>query len=140
MTLKELEKIINKTNLFDPFIGVVREIKNNKIIQTLKVKENHLGAPDTCHGGVLASLMDSVLGLTTWVDSVPKGFYCSTVEFKINYLNRAMLGDVIVGEGEIIHRGNSLVITEGMIYCKEKDLLISKGLGTFNLYPKKTKP
>ena len=96
MTLEELEKIIEKTNLFDPFIGVVREIKNNKIIQTLKVKENHLGAPDTCHGGVLASLMDSVLGLTTWVDSVPKGFYCSTVEFKIIYLNRAMLGDVIV--------------------------------------------
>ena len=137
MTLEELEKIIKKTNLFDPFVGVEREIKNNKIIQTLTIKENHLGAPDTCHGGVLASLMDSVLGLTTWIDSVPKGFYCSTVEFKINYLNRAMLGDVIFGEGTIVHRGNSLVITEGIIYCKKKDLLISKGIGTFNLYPKK---
>ncbi len=137
MTLEELEKIIKKTNLFDPYIGIIREIKNNKIIQTLKIEENHLGAPKTCHGGVLASLMDSVLGLTTWVDSVPKGFYCSTVEFKINYLNRVMLGDTIIGEGTIVHRGNSLVITEGEIYCEEKKILICKGMGTFNLYPKK---
>ena len=137
MTLEELEKIIKKTNLFDPYLGIIREVKNNKIIQTLKVEKNHLGAPDTCHGGVLASLMDSVLGLTTWLDSVPKGFYCSTVEFKINYLNRAMLGDTIIGEGTIVHRGSSLVITEGVIYCEEKNILICKGLGTFNLYTKK---
>ncbi|MBG07720.1 MAG: hypothetical protein CME68_03120 [Halobacteriovoraceae bacterium] len=137
MTLEELEKIIKKTNLFDPYLGIVREIKNNKIFQKLKVEEKHLGAPNTCHGGMLASLMDSVLGLTTWVDSVPKGFYCSTVEFKINYLNRAMLGDTIIGEGTIVDRGNSLVVTEGKIYCEEKDLLICKGIGTFNLYPKK---
>ena len=137
MTLEELEKIIEKTNSFDPYLGVKREIRNNKIIQTLEVTNKHLGAPETCHGGVLASLMDSVLGLTTWMDSVPKGFYCSTVEFKINYLNRAMINDIIEGEGFIIHRGTSLVTTEGQLYCRKKNLIICKGMGTFNLYTKK---
>jgi len=58
----------------------------------------------------------------------------STVEFKINYLKPAFLGDVLIGKGTIISEGKRIIIAQGEI-TNQKGELISIATGTFNAYP-----
>jgi uncharacterized protein (TIGR00369 family) len=101
----------------------------------MQVKEKHLATPIAIHGGVLAALMDAVLGVASLSASCYDGKLVSTVEFKINYLAPARLGDILMGEGKVIQKGNRLIIAEGDIAVEGKDKIIAKGIGTFSAYP-----
>ena len=134
MDVVELEKLYKKINQFDLHMGYqLKIIAPGKLQNKLEIEKKHLSSPDTCHGGVLAGLMDNILGVTALSHAITQDCLCSTVEFKINYLNPAKLGDHLVGEGEIDFKGKSLVVTSGSI--RNGETLITKGIGTFNLYP-----
>lgn len=106
-----------------------------RIKYLMPVKEQHLATPIAIHGGVLSAFMDAVLGVSSLSASCHDGKLVSTVEFKINYLAPARLGDVLVGEGRVIQKGNRLIIAEGDIKVQNSEKLIAKGIGTFSAYP-----
>lgn len=134
MTPLELKDFYKKINHFDRTMDFNLDIKESGIVTyETTISERHLSSPETCHGGALAGLMDNVLGVTALAHAVQQNMLCATVEFKINYLNPAKLGDQIFGEAEIDYKGRRLVVTSGTLRTKDK--LIAKGLGTFNLYP-----
>ncbi len=101
----------------------------------MPVKEKHLATPIAIHGGVLSAMMDAILGVAALSASCEDGKLVSTVEFKINYLAPARLGDVLIGEGKVIQKGNRLIIAEGDIKLQNSDKIIAKGMGTFSAYP-----
>lgn len=101
----------------------------------MPVKSKHLATPIAIHGGVLSAMMDAVLGVAALSDSCEDGKLVSTVEFKLNYLAPARLGDVLMGEGKVIQKGNRLIIAEGEISLQNSRKLIAKGMGTFSAYP-----
>ena len=134
MTPKELIELYKKINQFDKHLDFSLSISDQGLVSyEVLIEDKHLSSPDTCHGGVLAGLMDNVLGVTALAYAVTEDKLCSTVEFKINYLNPALKGDRIFGEAIIDYKGQRLVVTSGTLRTKDK--LIAKGLGTFNLYP-----
>lgn len=134
MTPKELIELYKKINQFDKHLDFSLSISDQGLVSyEVLIEDKHLSSPDTCHGGVLAGLMDNVLGVTALAYAVTEDKLCSTVEFKINYLNPALKGDRIFGEAVIDYKGQRLVVTSGTLRTKDK--LIAKGLGTFNLYP-----
>lgn len=134
MTPLELKDLYKRINHFDRTLDFNLEIKEDGTVtyETI-IAEKHLSSPGTCHGGALAALMDNVLGVTALAHAVTEDMLCATVEFKINYLNPAKLGDKIYGEAEIDYKGSRIVVTSGTLRTDDK--LIAKGLGTFNLYP-----
>lgn len=101
----------------------------------MPVKEKHLATPIAIHGGVLSAMMDAILGVAALSSSCEDGKLVSTVEFKINYLAPARLGDMLIGEGKVIQKGNRLIIAEGDIKLQNSDKIIAKGMGTFSAYP-----
>lgn len=101
----------------------------------MPVQEKHLATPIAIHGGVLSAMMDAILGVASLSMSCEDGKLVSTVEFKINYLAPARLGDILVGEGKVIQKGNRLIIAEGDIKLQGVDKFIAKGFGTFSAYP-----
>ena len=134
MTPKELETFFRKYSKLDQTLGLKLDIQGpGEITYTLTIDERHLSSPKTAHGGILAAMMDDVLGVTALSMAVTKGFLVSTVEFKLNYLQPARLGDTLVGSALIDFQGKSLIVTSGSIKCG--DQMICKGQGTFNLYP-----
>jgi len=78
--------------------------------------------------------MDCVLGLSALSMALTEGNLTSTVEFKLNFIRPARLGDKLVGTGLIDYKGKSLIIASGDIKLATGEL-IAKGLGTFNTYP-----
>jgi len=105
----------------------------------LEIDERHLSRPTTSHGGVIAAMMDSVLGIRALQEATSRGHLCSTVEFKINFLRPALKGDKLEGKAKIDFSGKSLIVLSAQIYAtatneNKPSSLVAVGQGTFNLY------
>lgn len=110
-------------------------IEPGHIKYSMTIEQKHLSSPNTCHGGVIAGLMDSVIGTAALSKAFEENNLVSTVEFKINYLQPVNLGDTLIGEGKIDFKGKSTIVSSGNI-TKEKDgSLVAIAIGTFNVYP-----
>lgn len=121
---------------FDEHLGMRLDVRSpGEVSYWLTVTENHLSMPGACHGGVVAAMMDAVLGLTALSRVFVEGKMCQTVEFKINYFATAMPGAKLEGRGEVEFIGSSLVVTTATIMDTHSERKIAKGMGTFSLYP-----
>ena len=104
------------------------------ITYLMTVLDKHLSSPGIAHGGAIAGFMDCVLGLTALSLSFTDNNLVSTVEFKMNFIRPAKLGEKLIGTGKIDYKGKSLIIASADIRTEKGDL-VAKGLGTFNSYP-----
>jgi uncharacterized protein (TIGR00369 family) len=133
--LEKLKDSFVKMNNFDPYLGNELEfLAPGKLSVKLKINENHLSSPQTGHGGVIAGMMDTVLGFTALSKTITLNNLVATVELKVNYLRPVQLGDELHGTADIVSLGKSLVVVKGEI--KNQDgKMVSFGTGTFNQYP-----
>lgn len=134
--LATLVAIYNNINQYGRVNGMALQVAAPGQVQyTMTVRPEHLSSPGTCHGGVLAGLMDAVLGAAALSLSFTSGELVSTVEFKINYLHPVRLHDVLVADAQVEHTGKTLIVVAGNIRCTTREIVVAKGLGTFNKYP-----
>lgn len=132
---EQLMKTYQETNQFGKLNGMeLISYEHGKIEYKMEIKQIHLATPKTAHGGVLAAYMDGIMGVAALTASAKNLSLVSTVEFKINYLKPAFLGDVLIGKGTIISEGKRIIIAQGEI-TNQKGELISIATGTFNAYP-----
>ncbi len=132
----EMIKHYNHINKYGADNGMQLDIlEPGHIIYKMVVQEKHLSSPNTCHGGVIAGLMDSVIGTAALSKAFEENNLVSTVEFKINYLQPVNLGDVLVGEGKIDFVGKSTIVSSGKIYKQASNAVAAIAIGTFNVYP-----
>lgn len=129
-------ELFRQFNKFDKDNGLTFSVLSpGKITYQFEVKDKHMSSPDACHGAVIAGFMDCVLGLAALSYAVTEGNFTSTVEFKLNFIKPARLGDKLIGNGHLEYKGKSLIIASGEIHRESDQELIAKGLGTFNMYP-----
>lgn len=139
--MKQFEQIYREQVRFDSFLGMELNVEEpGKVTYTLEVREDHLTAPDSAHGGVAAAMMDATLGVAALSYAVSHGYFCATVEFKINYLAQVRPGYILVGTGRIKHTGVRLIVTQADIIDKKSGHLVATGQGTFTQYPMEKRP
>lgn len=109
-------------------------VKPGEIIYEMEVLEKHLATLNTIHGGMIAALMDGVIGVAALSLVAQDKKLVSTVEFKLNYFKPAYLGDVLKGYGRVDNAGKRIISTSGEIY-NQKGEVVAKAMGTFNAYP-----
>jgi uncharacterized protein (TIGR00369 family) len=135
MELNQFLEFFKKHNRYDLFHDLnFNLISPGEITYHMKVQEKDLSLPPTAHGGSIAGFMDCVLGLAALSEAVTRNVLTSTVEFKINFIRPAKLGEELTGFGKVIHKGKSLLISSGEIKTSSGDL-VAIGQGTFNTYP-----
>lgn len=129
----ELFKSINK---YDIDNAMTFEITSpGHISYKMVIQEKHLSSPNIAHGAAIAGFMDCVLGLSALSEAITKDNLTSTVEFKINYIRPVKLGEELIGVGNVVHKGKSLIISSGEIRISATHELVAMGQGTFNTYP-----
>ena len=126
-----------KDNNFGRVVGMEFKIMEPGLVHYfLTINKTHLSTPRATHGGVIAAMMDGVLGVAALSKTVLENRIVSTVEFKINYLAPSLLGDELMGIGKIENAGKRLIISSGDIVCTNRNnIVIAKAMGTFNAYP-----
>lgn len=129
-------EIYKKINIFEQENGLELTVnKPGESYYEMTILDKHISSPNTCHGGVVAGMMDSVIGSAALSLAFKTNHLVSTVEFKINYFKPVHLGDVLVGEGKVDFEGKKLISSSGEIRDKETGELVAKAMGTFNKYP-----
>lgn len=133
----ELIQRYSESNQFGKLLGLdLKVFGPGHIEYTLLITPELMATPRAAHGGVVAALMDSVLGVTALSAVFLDNKVVSTVEYKINYFAPALLGDQLKATAKIEQLGKRLIVVSGDIVCTNReDTVLAKGLGTFNAYP-----
>src|ERR1700752_3801650 len=112
-----MHPIINKYieyNNFGRLLGLHFNIVEPGVVQHyLTITKDHLATPQAAHGGALSAMMDAVLGVAALSLVCQDLKIVSTVEFKLNYLNPALLDDELSGESFIEQKGNRIIVVSG---------------------------
>lgn len=103
----------------------------------LTVGPKHLRNLGIMHGGVLATLLDSVMGMAAGT-LAPEGHFVVTVQLNINFVRPAWQGETLVATGEVCHRGKQTAVARGEVRTGS-GVLVGIGSATF-LYVFHTDP
>jgi uncharacterized protein (TIGR00369 family) len=93
------------------------------------VRPEHLRDVGILHGGMSATLLDSVMGMSA-ASVAPPGHYVVTVQLNMNFIRPAWEGEHLVATGEVIHSGRQTAVARGEIRTIAGDL-VSSGSATF---------
>lgn len=90
------------------------------------VGEQHLNPGGVCHGGMLMTFADHVLGMVVWeaIERRP----CSTVTLNCDFATAAKAGDVVAGEARVTRKTRSLIFVNGMLSCNGNTVLQASGI------------
>lgn len=84
----------------------------------LDVQDHHRGGggTDAVNGGVLAYLLDAVVGLATHSSNPLNTAGQVTLSLNVEYMAPMMVATQVVGEGEVVRRGGNLAFVDGRLY------------------------
>lgn len=88
--------------------------------------EKHTNLYYALHGGALASLADTAMG----VSCATLGNRVVTVEMNINFIKSAGKGEIVRAQGKVIHAGRQTMVVECDMHDSSGSLL-GKARGTF---------
>lgn len=119
---KDREEQLMKNNNFRNLIGVqIEEVDEGKATLSLPIQSNLLQSANIVHGGVIAVLVDSVIG-TAVRTVISDNMISLTAEMNINYFRPATKGRIIA-EAKIINKSKQLVVGSADIKDEEGRLL-----------------
>lgn len=81
------------------------------------IKSQFQGYPGIVHGGVLASIMDEVVGRVAMVGDHHR--FMMTVNMKVQFRNPAPIGVELTGEGKAVRMRGRIAKAEGKIFLPD---------------------
>ncbi|MGC0362264.1 uncharacterized protein (TIGR00369 family) [Rhodococcus sp. 27YEA15] len=101
----------------------IRELDEGSATFTLTPKADFSNPLGTVHGGICATLLDSVMGCAVHT-TLPAGVGYTTLELKLNYIRTVPLdGDELIAHGSVIHVGGRTATAEGKVLDSEGKLV-----------------
>ena len=105
-------------------INVVRSDDDGAVVE-LVADDRHLNGHGTVHGGAIATLVDSAMGMAVYRDDTAP----VTIEMKVTYLEPGQKGR-LRAEAKVRKRGKRIMIAEVDV-TDEGGEAIAHGIGTF---------
>ncbi|GGF17720.1 PaaI family thioesterase [Williamsia phyllosphaerae] len=129
-TLSGLELLRHTTSLDDPPPSIGRllgmrfdEIDEGRVVMSLDTRPDFSNPLGTVHGGICATLLDSVMGCAVHTH-LAAGVGYTTLELKVNYIRAVATDDVtLVATGTTIHVGRRVATAEGKVHNQEGQLV-----------------
>lgn len=118
--------LIGKTIDFDypilKYLGfTLLEVEEGYIKVEMTARKDLLNPVGILHGGVMAMLMDELMGAAGWTLNRPYPFV--TVNLNIDFLSGAREHDILLAEGRIVRPGKNVLHGEARVYKKDGKLL-----------------
>ncbi len=105
------------------------EVEKGRVVMSLSTRPDFTNPLGMVHGGIAATLLDSVMGCAVHSTLAP-GVGYTTLELKVNYIRAARTdGQRLVGEGTVVHAGRRTATAEGRI-VDERGALVAHATTT----------
>lgn len=117
-----------------PFIGDLlgmeaEQIEHGEVVFGLQTRPDFANPLGTTHGGICATLLDSVMGCAVHT-TLDAGVGYTTLELKINYIRAVPThGSRLIATGTTIHIGRTTATAEGRI-VDDQGRLVAHGTTT----------
>lgn len=101
---------------FASLIGLtMSDVEHGRVVMHLTPSEYHYNPIGTMHGGILATLLDSVMGCAVH-STLPKGRAYTSLEIKVNYVRAVTIASgELSAEGRLVHGGRRSAVAEGTV-------------------------
>lgn len=121
-----------------PYIGTliglrIDEVDHGRVTMSLATRPEFANPLGTLHGGICATLLDSVMGCAVHT-TLPAGVGYGTLEIKVNYIRTVPVDGVkLTAKAETVHVGGKTATAEGRVYDPE-GRLVAHGSTTCMIY------
>ncbi len=121
----------NDQPAFSDYIGpyYTREnheaLKDDQLQLAFRVQEKHLNVLSICHGGVIASFLDDLMGWAAYLKALPGDVV--TTDLATRFISAAKLNDLIEGTAHILSASRALVHVEGRLHTNGKLVAFASG-------------
>jgi acyl-coenzyme A thioesterase 13 len=109
--------------------GILLEAEEGHLKLKFVVDETWLNPSNTFHGGMAATLIDDVMGMTIY--SLGNENFFTTINLQLDYLSFALAGDEIIVEAKVIRKGVNVIHIEATIHKRNK-LLVKASANVIN--------
>lgn len=129
--IKDTEDVVNTVEQrFVGYLGCqVERHADGKVTATLEIRQQHLNKMGNVHGGVLAAILDIVMGATA--HHTRRDNTIVTTNLNVHYLSPPR-GDKLFATGEIIHQSSKTLTIQGTI-TSENGKISAHGTGSFRV-------
>jgi uncharacterized protein (TIGR00369 family) len=94
---------------------VLGHVEEGRVLMRLMPAEHHYNTLGSVHGGVIATLLDSVMGCAVH-STLPAGRVYTTLEIKVNYIRAVTDGTgEVTAEGRLVHGGRRSAVAEATL-------------------------
>jgi uncharacterized protein (TIGR00369 family) len=99
------------------------EVDHGRVVISLDTQPNFANPMGTVHGGIAATLLDSVMGCAVHT-TLPALVGYTTLELKVNYIRAASTdGQTLTATGTVIHSGRRTATAEGRVLDAQGKLI-----------------
>ena len=104
-------------------------VEHGRVIMSLQTRPDFTNTLDTVHGGITATLLDSVMGNAVH-STLPARVSYTTLELKVNFIRPARTdGLILIATGSVLHVGRRTATAEGRV-LDEYGNLVAHGTTT----------
>lgn len=103
------------------------ELRDGLSHMAFRVQEKHLNILSICHGGMIATFLDELMGFAAYMHASPNDVV--TADLATRYIGSAALNDWVVGTAQILNASRSTIIVEGRLHVGDR--LIAYASGTW---------
>jgi uncharacterized protein (TIGR00369 family) len=102
------------------------EMTPGRLVATMEVRDELLTPFKTLHGGVMAGLVDHVLGCVLY-PLMPRGQWAATTEFKLNYLAPVFGGTTLRAESTVVTLGRRTAVVRVEVASGDQLVCVAQG-------------
>jgi uncharacterized protein (TIGR00369 family) len=141
LDLKTAKALVEQAIPIHKFLGLkLVEIRRGYAKVAVPFREDVIGdiRRRRWHGGILATVMDSVGGLAGMTHLSSLDDKLATIDLRVDYLKGAEAEGIVV-EGEIVRLGNRILVTKMTVWDAAEKEVLAEGKGVYNFIRMKDK-
>ncbi len=101
------------------------ELRDGQLHMAFRVQTKHLNILSICHGGVIASFLDDLMGFAAYMQVSPADVV--TADLATRYVSTASLHDWVCGTAQIISESRSVILIEARLHVGDKLVAFASG-------------
>lgn len=128
----EGEKVTTAPSGFGNWLaGTIILVEKDSLTLEFEVRKEMTNPVNMLHGGMIAAIMDEMIGMTIYVNDPSTFFY--SINLSVDFVNNVTVGNTVTAKTNLYKKSNRLIQAECSIYGPMGQLLAK---GTSNLISK----
>ena len=101
--------------------GKLVEVNENSLVFSFVIREEMCNPMGILHGGMIATMLDDVMGATTFAQGEPEFF--TSINLNLDFLKSAKKGEEVQAKAEVIRKGRAVMYLQATLTNSNGDLL-----------------